>query len=387
MRETGIAYDLFSDPASTVQPWRVDLVPLIFSPEEWRELERGLIQRARLFEAMLADLYGPQRLLATGAIPHQLVFSDPSYLRPCQHLQPAGGYIQFFAADLARGPDGRWRVIDTHTETPAGIGYALANRMVHTNVAGDIFGACHAQRLAPFFQQMQTALARRANRPDPSIALLTPGPRHNDFFSHAYLARYLGLLLVEGGDLRVVGDRVSLKTLEGLMPIDLIVRCIAGAVADPLELDSSGFAGPVGLLQAVREQSDLVVNSLGSALAENRGLGSYLPRLANELLREDLVIADGPRSWLGEPAARRHALANLDRMVIRPAHESTARPGRAVPGRDPARTGADRARSAAAGHRAAGAPCSSPRRRSASAPRRRSLRPGWCPSPTPCVCS
>ena len=288
---------------------------------------------------MLADLYGSQRLLATGAIPHQLVFSDPAYLRPCQHLKPAGGYIQFFAADLARGPDGRWRVIDTHTETPAGIGYALANRMVHTNVAGDLFGACRAQRLAPFFQQMQTALARRANRPDPSIALLTPGPRHNDFFSHAYLARYLGLLLVEGGDLRVVGDRVSLKTLEGLMPIDLIVRCIAGAVADPLELDSSGFAGPVGLLQAVREQSDLVVNSLGSALAENRGLGSYLPRLANELLREDLVIADGPRSWLGEPTARRHALANLDRMVIRPAHESTARPGRAVPGRDPARMG------------------------------------------------
>jgi uncharacterized circularly permuted ATP-grasp superfamily protein/uncharacterized alpha-E superfamily protein len=339
VRETGIAYDLFSDPASIAQPWRVDLVPLLIPPDEWRELERGLIQRARLFEAVLADLYGPQRLLATGAIPHQLVFSDPAYLRPCQHLRPAGGYIQFFAADLARAPDGRWRVIDTHTETPAGIGYALANRMVHTNVAGDIFGACHAQRLAPFFQQMQAALARRANRPDPSIALLSPGPRHNDFFSHAYLARYLGLLLVEGGDLRVVGDRVSLKTLEGLMPIDLIVRCIAGAVADPLELDSSAFAGPVGLLQAVREQSDLVVNSLGSALVENRGLGSYLPRIANELLREDLAIADGRRSWLGEPAARRYALANLDRMVIRPAHESTARPGRAVPGRDPARLG------------------------------------------------
>src|SRR5262245_19072677 len=339
VRETGIAYDLFSDPARATQPWRIDLVPLLIPANEWHRLERALIQRARLFEAVLADLYGAQRLLASGAIPHQLVFSDPSYLRPCQGLRPPGGFIQFFAADIARGPDGSWRVIDTHAETPAGIGYALANRMVHTNVAGDIFAACKVLRLAPFFQQMQTALARRANRPDPSIALLTPGPRHNDFFSHAYLARYLGLLLVEGGDLRVVGDRDSLKTLEGLMPIDLIVRCIAGGVADPLELDSSGFAGPVGLLQAVREQSDLVVNALGSALAENRGLGSYLPRLANELLGEDLVIADGPRSWLGEPAARRHALANLDRMVIRPAHESTARPGRAVPGRDPARMG------------------------------------------------
>lgn len=339
VRETGIAYDLFSDPASTAQPWRVDFVPLVISPEEWKGLEHALIQRARLFEAMLADLYGPQKLLANGTIPHQLVFSDPSFLRPARHLRPNGGYIQFFAVDVARGRDGRWRVIDTHTETPAGIGYALANRMVHTNVAGDIFGACRAQRLAPFFQALQTALARRADRPDPNIALLTPGPRHNDFFSHAYLARYLGLLLVEGGDLRVVGDRVSLKTLEGLMPIDLIVRCIAGSLADPLELDPSGFAGPVGLLQAVREHPDLVVNPLGSALAENRGLGPYLPRLAREVLGEELAMPDGPRSWLGEASARKRVLENLERFVIRTAHESTARPGRAVAGRDPVRLG------------------------------------------------
>ncbi len=340
VRETGIAYDLFSDPASTAQPWRVDLVPLIFAPEDWRQLERALVQRARLVEALLADLYGAQRLLASGMVPHELVLSDPAFLRPCRDLRPSGGYIQFFAADVARGPDGRWRIIDTHAETPAGIGYALANRMVHTHVAGDIFGACKALRLAPFFQQLQAALAKRANRADPTIALLTPGPRHSDFFSHAYLARYLGLLLVEGGDLRVVGEHVSLKTLEGLMPIDSIVRCVAGDVADPLELDSSGFAGPVGLLQAVRAQPDRVVNALGSAIAENRGLSAYLPGLAHKLLGEDLLIPDGPRYWLGDPAARRHVLQDLDRVVIRPAHEGTARPGGAVPGRDPARLGA-----------------------------------------------
>ena len=160
VRETGIAHDLFADPTSAAQPWRIDLVPLMVAPEEWRMLERALIQRARLFEGILADLYGPQRLLASGAIPPQLVFSDPSFLRPCHGLKPPGGYIQFFATDMARGPDGRWRIIDTHTETPAGIGYALANRMVHTNVAGDIFVACQAMRLAPFFQQLQGAMTR-----------------------------------------------------------------------------------------------------------------------------------------------------------------------------------------------------------------------------------
>ncbi len=336
VRETGIAYDLFSDPRATTQPWRVDLVPLIIPAEEWRWLERALLQRAELFERILADLYGPQWLLASGAIPHQLVFSDPSYLRPCQNLRPAGGYLQFLATDVARGPDGRWRVIDTHTETPAGIGYALANRMVHTNVAGDIFAACKALRQAPFFEAMRASLARRAARPDPAIALLTPGPRHNDFFSHAYLARYLGLLLVEGGDLRVAGDRVSLKTLHGLMPVDLIVRCVAGASADPLELDTADFAGPVGLLQVVRRHPGLIVNALGSALAENRGLSAYLPALAKLILREELMLADGQRWWLGDAASREHVAANIERVFIRTAHEGTARPGRAVPGIDPA---------------------------------------------------
>jgi uncharacterized circularly permuted ATP-grasp superfamily protein/uncharacterized alpha-E superfamily protein len=341
VRETGIAYDLYSDPASAVQPWRVDLVPLIIGAEEWQGLERALVQRAQLFEAILTDLYGPQHLLTSGAIPHQLVFSDPAFLRPCRGLRPPGGFIQFFATDIARGPDGAWRVIDTHTETPAGIGYALANRMVHTNVAGDIFSSCKALRLAPFFQQLQGSLARRANRADPTIALLTPGPRHSDYFSHAYLARYLGLLLVEGGDLRASDERVSLKTLAGLMPLDLIVRCVAGDVADPLELDASGFAGPVGLLQAVRAHPDFVTNALGSALAENRGLSAYLPKLARTILGEDLLIAEGPRWWLGDPAIREHALANIEQVVIRPAHEGTARPGRAIPGIDPARLSPD----------------------------------------------
>jgi uncharacterized circularly permuted ATP-grasp superfamily protein/uncharacterized alpha-E superfamily protein len=335
VRETGIAHDLFADPASTVQPWRIDLVPLIIPAHEWRWLERALVQRARLFESILADLYGPRRLLESGAIPHQLVFSDPSYLRPCHNLRPADGFIQFFAADIARGPDGRWRVIDTHTETPAGIGYALANRMVHTNVAGDIFAACKALRQAPFFERLRAALVRRANRVDPAIALLTPGPRHNDFFSHAYLARYLGLILVEGGDLRVTGGRVALKTLHGLMPIDLVVRCIAGASADPLELDTADFDGPVGLLQAVRRHPDLAVNALGAALAENRGLSAYLPQLARTLLDEDLLLEDGQRWWLGEPAHRAHVAANLEHVIVRTAHEGTARPGRAVPGIDP----------------------------------------------------
>ena len=352
VRETGIAYDLFSDPASATQPWRVDLVPLIIGAEEWQGLERALIQRARLFEAILADLYGPQHLLASGAIPHQLVFSDPSFLRPCHGLRPPGGFIQFFATDIARGPDGRWRVIDTHTETPAGIGYALANRMVHTNVAGDIFAACKAMRLAPFFQQLQASLARRANRVDPTIALLTPGPRHSDFFSHAYLARYLGLLLVEGG--RFARRRRPRVAEDAARPdADRPDRALRRGRAWPTRSNSMHRVSrvPSDCCRRCARTPILWSTRLGSALAENRGLSAYLPKLARTILGEDLLIADGPRWWLGDPAIREHALANIEQVVIRPAHEGTARPGRAIPGIDPARLGAAELDTAAAGNR------------------------------------
>ncbi len=337
VRETGIAHDLFADPSRNLQPWRLDLVPIVFSSNTWAQIEAAVIQRARLLEAMLGDIYGPQDTLRRGLIPPELIFTDPAYLRACQNIASGAGRIQFFATDLARGSDGNWRIVDTHVETPAGIGYALANRGVLTHVSGDMFGASKAVRLAPFFQQMQDALALRIGRPDPAIALLTPGPHHNDFFSHAYLARYLGFLLVEGADLRAENGRVYLKTLDGLQPIDLLVRSVAGASCDALELDPGGFLGPVGLVQAVRRQPNLVVNALGTAIAENRGLGSYLPELCKQLLGEELAIWDVTKWWLGDAAVRSTVIQNLDRYFIRRAFEQTARPGRAAPARDPAK--------------------------------------------------
>ena len=343
VRETGIAHDLFADPSRNVQPWRLDLMPVLLPPAEWARIETAVVQRARLIELLLADIYGPQRLMKRGLVPPTLVFADSSFLRAVHGLAPTAARLQFLAVDLARGPAGSWRIVDTHTETPAGIGYALANRTVLTHVCGDIFSASRALRLAPYFQRMQDALASRVNRADPSAALLTPGPHHNDFFSHAYLARYLGMLLVESEDLRVEDGRVFLKTLDGLQPIDAIVRCVAGSACDALELDPGGFLGPVGLVQAVRRQPDIVVNALGTAIAENRGLGPYLPELARELLGESLVFPDTEKLWLGDANARRQAVQSLDSYFIRRAFEETARPGRAAAARDPAKlSGKDR---------------------------------------------
>ena len=334
VRETGIAYDIFADPNKGAQRWQLDFVPVIFSSAEWRWLQSALIQRARIFDAMLTDLYGEQRLLSQGLIPPELVLSDSAFLRPCQSILPKAGGLQFYAADLARDAEGRWRVIDNHTETLAGIGFALANRVVHTHFAADLFKQCNVIRLAAYFQNLRSALVARSGRENARIALLTPGAHHEDYFSHAYIARYLGYLLVEGNDLRTKASKVYLKTLEGLKDIDLIVRCIDGRSCDPLELDPGGFDGPAGLVRVCRHMPHLVVNAIGSALAQNRGLGPYLPGLAQHILGETLALPDAPRWWLGDAASREHVLGRMDHFVFRKTQEGTGRPGQAGVGQD-----------------------------------------------------
>ncbi len=328
VRENGIAQDIFAEAHSTDERWKIDLIPLIISPSEWQSLERAMVQRARLFSGILNDLYGGQVLLREGHIPPQLILGDPAFLRALSGTAEGRGRLAYYAADLTRDADGRWRVLDSHAETVAGAGFALANRIVHSHVTSDLFRESNALRLAPYFNAMHGELLARAGRNDASIALLTPGASHEDYFGHAYLARYFSLLLVEGGDLRVVGNRIYMKTLEGLRPIDLILRCVAGAMADPLELDPAGYLGPVGFVQALRTNPDLATNGLGTALAENRGLGPYLPGLCRELLSEELAVPDHARSWLGDGAARQQAFANLDKLAIRPVQEGTGRPGR-----------------------------------------------------------
>ncbi|MEO1710455.1 MAG: circularly permuted type 2 ATP-grasp protein [Pseudomonadota bacterium] len=333
VRLTGIAHDLFADPNANDASWSLDLAPVVFSSHEWADLSRAIVQRAHLYDRLIGDLYNDRTVLEQNLIPPELVFADPTYLRQCEGVVPKSGALSFYAADIARESDGRWRIIDNHTETLAGIGVALANRVVHSHVSGDIFHGLNAHRLSFYFESLSAELRQRSGRDDPRIALLTPGPHHPDYFSHAYVARYLGLLLVEGLDLRTQDDGVYIKTLEGLQAIDLIVRCTEGRFSDPLYLDQSGFQGPPALVDACRARPGLIGNALGSAIAQNRGLSSYLPEVAKALLGEDLLIDDVRQLWLGDAAQRAHVLQNLSGYIIQEAQEQTGRPGQAARGR------------------------------------------------------
>ncbi|MDA0998165.1 MAG: circularly permuted type 2 ATP-grasp protein, partial [Proteobacteria bacterium] len=202
VRENGTTYNVYDDPNNDMRPWRMDPIPMLIGADEWRAIERGLIQRARLLNAIVADIYGEQKLLTDGKLPPSLIFGNPNFLRPLHGTTPPGNiHLNFMAFDLARASDRRWWVLSDRTQAPSGAGYALENRVVMARTLPNIFRDAQVQRLAGFFQSLSDNLIRITRKDNPLAVLLTPGPRNETYFEHAYLARYLGFPLVGGADL------------------------------------------------------------------------------------------------------------------------------------------------------------------------------------------
>ncbi len=285
--------------------WRPDPLPLPLPAAEFAALESGLIQRAGLIEAVLADLYGPQRLLADRALPPALVYANPGFLRPCRDLAPAGR-LMLYAADLVRGPAGGWMVLADRTAAPSGLGIARATRRLLARVLPEPFRPVQVRQLRPFFELWQDSLQRLApgGRGAAAVALLTPGVGHPHWFEHMLLSRDLGCALVEPGDLTARGGALFVKTLRGLRPVDVLLRGMDGRLLDPLELDGSAVAGIPGVLDAARAGVVSIVNHPGTGLAEAPGIAAFMPALAERLLAAPLALPQVPVLWLGEAAAR-----------------------------------------------------------------------------------
>lgn len=324
IRQHGVTYNVYGDPRGLERPWQLDPVPMLLSPADAAELEAGLVQRGLLLECLLRDLYGPQRTLAAGLLPPALVYGNAAFLRPLHGATPPGGrYLHLYAANVGRDAAGRFWVIGDRSQCPSGAGYALENRVVLSRMLPDVFRECRAQRLALFFRDLCDTLSSLApRRESPRVVLLTPGPYNETYFEHAYLARYLGFPLVEGGDLTVRDNTVFLKLLGGLQPVDVIFRRLDDDFCDPLELRHDSFLGVPGLVQAVRSGNVAVANALGSGLLETPGLLPFLPALCQHLLGEELLLPSAPTWWCGQPREREHVLAHLDDMVIKSARPS-----------------------------------------------------------------
>ena len=336
VQEDGASYNVFDDGAETARVWPLELLPMLVGAEEWKGIERGVIQRAHLLNKTLADVYGPRKLLDAGLLPAALVFAHPQYLRPMHGIAPLGGvHLHVLALDLARCADGLWWVVGQRTQSPSGLGYMLENRLIVAQQFPEAFREMSVQRLASSFQALLVGLMRLSPEgANARVALLTPGPHNETYFGQAFLARYLGITLVEGGDLTVRDNRVFLKTLHGLERVHVLLRRVDDEYLDPLELRSDSALGVPGLLQAMRAGEVVVANAPGAGWLESPGLSAFWPGVAKALLGEELLLPATTAWWCGEDEAWRRHRGHLDDFVVVPtfpASETTAAFAPAVP--------------------------------------------------------
>ena len=319
LREAGVTYRAPGEVAE--RPWPLSHLPLLIDEAEWQQLTSGIIQRAQLLEQVLGDIYGEGRLVAEGAIPAAAIAGSAEFLRPIYGVKPPGGrYLSLYAADVGRGPDGRWWVLSDRTQAPSGAGYALENRLVLSRAFSSLYKSMRVERVAPFFEAFRDSLRASADRDEPRIGLLTPGAFSETYFEHATLARYLGFLLVEGEDLAVSGDRIHIRTVAGLKRLDVLLRRVDSNSLDPLELDASSQLGIPGLIDVLRKNGVVVANMPGSGVLEARALLGFLPSLSRRLLGEELKMPHIATWWCGQSAAREEVLSRLDSMAIEGAY-------------------------------------------------------------------
>ncbi len=321
LRDSGVFYRVYEDPAGAVRPWPLSHVPLLIDAAEWQELKAGLIQRAELLEAILADIYGPAKLVREGRLPAAVIAGNPEFLRPLVGIDAAGRRASAVLRRRCRPFAGR-AMVGARRPHPGAVRRGLcawrtASRCrarCRTSIA-----QLRVERVAPFFQAFQAELSALSRRDDSPVCVLTPGPMNETYFEHAYLARYLGFLLVEGEDLTVRDDGVFIRTVSGLKRAEVLLRRLDSDFADPLELSARSRLGVPGLVQAIRDGTVVMANALGSGVVEARAMLSFLPALAPAVLGRDLTLPNVATWWLGDPAVRDDVMQRLDNLVIAPA--------------------------------------------------------------------
>ncbi len=323
VRDNGITYNVYAEQSGPLRPWSVDLLPFLITPEDWAQIEAGILQRARLCEAIMADIYGAQTLLSKALLPSALVQGHPGYLRPMHGAinEICGQHLQLVAFDIARDPNNGWAVVSQRTQAPSGLGYLLENRLLISGHFSFAFEQMRVARLASAYQALMESLKSISPAgAGAHIALLTPGPYNETYFEHAYLARYLGITLVEGSDLTVRDQHVFLRTLSGLEPVHVLLKRLDDEFLDPLELRADSTLGVPGLLEAIRCGNVVVANAPGSGFLESPALLGFLPGVSEALLGETLKLPAMDTWWCGEPAALARALPTLGSSVIKPTY-------------------------------------------------------------------
>ncbi|MBO0661305.1 circularly permuted type 2 ATP-grasp protein [Jiella sp. CQZ9-1] len=320
LSEAGVFHQVYGEASEQSHDWPLGHPALIIDRAEWTTLCDGLVQRAGFLERLLADLYGTRRIITEGILPGVLLGQNPEFFRPLAYQgQLSTPLLSFIAIDLARGPDGRWWVLGDRTQAPSGAGFALENRVATSKAFPDLSRALNVERLAGFFRKFREMLFALGGPDRARIGLLTPGPHNETYYEHAYLARYLGLLLLEGGDLVVHGDRAEVRTVDGFQPIGVLWRRLDADFCDPLELFGASRIGTPGLVRAVRSGALTLVNALGAGILETPAFLAFQTALAQALIGEELKLPTIATWWCGDAESRGFVAESRDRLQLGPA--------------------------------------------------------------------
>lgn len=302
-------------------PWQLDALPLVISSSDWDVLETGLLQRSRLLDAILTDLYGARESVTSGVLPPQLLFAHPGYIRAARGIEVPGRHQLFMhGCDISRGHDGSFLVNADWTQAPSGAGYALADRRVVAHAVPDLYERIAPRPASPWAQALRLALIDVApeSAEEPVVVVLSPGIHSETAFDQAYLASVLGFPLVESADLVVRDGKLWMRSMGTLKRVDVVLRRVDADYADPLDLRPDSRLGVVGLVEVLRRGAVSVVNSLGSGILESPGLLRFLPELAERLLGETPQLRTAEMYWGGINTERSHLLSNLASLLIRP---------------------------------------------------------------------
>lgn len=326
LRDAGVFYRKYDGAEGKERAWPLAHIPLLIDEADWVNISSGLKQRAELLERIVADIYGDNLLVQEGLLPPELIAQNSEFLRPLVGVRPSSGhFLHFCAFELGRGPDGAWWVLGDRTQAPSGAGFALENRVATTRALSDIYASMDINRLAGFFRDFRDTLFAQARRDGGRVGILTPGQLNETYFEHAYIARYLGLMLLEGEDLVIEDGQVMVRTVAGLKPVSVLWRRMDASFVDPLELRYDSHIGTPGMVEALRSGSISMINALGTGILETRTFAAFMPRLCKHLLGTGLELPEIATWWCGQGAEREFVLDNFDSLMIGPAF-STALP-------------------------------------------------------------
>jgi uncharacterized circularly permuted ATP-grasp superfamily protein len=315
----GITFTVYGAESSTERIIPTDLLPRIIPGDEWSKIEAGLIQRLKALNMFLADIYSEQQILMDGIIPRELVLTAPSYRREMQNLfVPHQAYANVCGSDLIRQPNGEFAVLEDNLRVPSGVSYMLANREASKRVFPGTFRGAGVRSVDRYPDLLLTTLKSMAAdwRPNPQVVVLTPGVYNSAYFEHAYLARLMGVPLVEGRDLVVHDNMVYMRTTTGLRRIDVIYRRVDDDFIDPLTFRRDSGLGAAGLFNAYRA-GNVICNAPGTGVADDKAVYAYVPEIIRYYLGEDAILPNIETFLCREPAQLSHVLANLDKFVVK----------------------------------------------------------------------